>query len=349
MIFRRCLIILIILFFNSLSLNAFDYINGNIKLNINEKTGNFSLYYLNNTSGYVPLFNADEPKASYMSVNLDGQVYKLGQSGAFSTNLNKDGEYPVINYESQNLKVSKSFTPVKTLSSGETNGVKITVTITNTGSETVSAGLKLLFDTYLGEEKNENHFITDKQSILKETLLNGTSDGLFWVSKNSNSSLMGSIADPSGGNAKAPDSVHFANWRRLYNAPWTLSYVSNRSMDNRPYSMQDSAVCYFYDPAQLEAGKSFVYSIILSTEDYTGYQSISYEKEDTPSFSEDITYTDNQIPDEPVINNNDDNLKNENLKSMLIIQETLNKFLAGEIYLDAQDLDEIERAINGLR
>ncbi|MCL2271584.1 MAG: hypothetical protein FWC19_02100 [Treponema sp.] len=341
MIFRRSLTILILLFFNFINLCAFEYSNGNIKLYINEKTGNFSLYYLDNpdTLSYVPLFNAAEPRASYLSVSLDGRVYKLGQSNTFRTRLESESENPVVTYESMNLTITKSFTPVKTSSSQEVNGVKIAITITNTGGKTVSAGLRMLLDTHLGEGKNDNHFVTDRQTITRETLLDGTSGELFWVSKNQNFSLMGSLIDPLNGNAKAPDNVHFANWRRLYNVPWTLSYVSNRSMDNRPYSIQDSAVCYFYNPAQLDAGESFVYAIILSTEDYQGYGLASSDGREVQAYAgtDEFTYT---------LTTSD---SNDDLKMMLMLQETLKKFIAGEIYLDAQDLDEIERTINGLR
>ena len=343
MIFRRCIIILIFLAINLINLNAFEYIDGNIKIFINEKTGSFSLYYLNNpdTLNYVPLFNAEEPRASYFSVILDGHVHKLGQSNIFRTRLERDSEIPVITYESLNLTVTKSFAPVRTISSREINGVKISVTISNTGSRTVSAGLRILLDTYLGEEKNENHFVTNRQIISRETLLRGASGELFWVSRNSNYSIMGSIIDPLDENAKVPDSLHFANWRRLYNVPWTLSYIPNRSLDYRPYSMQDSAVCYFYDPAQLDPGESFVYTIYLSTEDYPRYGLASPNSDNMLPVLADIT--DKQTDAQTVSYNND------NLKLMLMMQETLKKFIAGEIYLDAQDIDEIERSINGLK
>jgi hypothetical protein len=312
----------------SFNLSALDFYEGKIKLNINDNNGSVSLYWLTDPDklSYAPLFNDREKRASYISVNVDRTVYKPGFSNLFRTRVESQNGYPSIIFESLNLTITEALSPVRTPSSQETNVIKITITIQNTSDTPVSAGFMMLLDTILGEKTRE-HFITNRQMISKETLFRGSDTELFWISKNQDYSLMGSIADPLDKNARAPDSVHFANWRRLYNVPWTLTYKPNRSFNNLPYSIQDSAVCYYWEPAQLEAGDSFTYSIYLTTEDQSWYGLAS-------AFN---------LADMKDLSNND------NMLLMLMLQDTLKKFIAGEIYLDAHDLDEIESTMDKIK
>jgi hypothetical protein len=329
-VIRRKISAVLIISFFSFNLSALDFFEGKIKLIINDNNGSVSMYTLTDpdTSSYAPLFNDREKRASYISVNVDGTVHKPGLSNLFRTRVETRNGYPLIIFESLNLTITEAFTPVRTTSSQETNGVKITVTIQNTSNTEVSAGFMMLLDTNLGE-KNREHFITNRQMISKETKFKGTDSEMFWISKNQNYSLMGSIVDPLDNTARAPDFVHFANWRRLYNVPWTLSYKPNRSFNNLPYSIQDSAVSYCWEPQTLEGGSSFTYSIYLTTEDLSWY-----------GLAPASTFSLSDMKD---LSNND------NLLLMYMLQETLNKFIAGEIYLDERDLDEIESTINRLK
>lgn len=327
MIVRKIITVSLIIFFLPFYLSAIELYEGIIKLIVNEKTGSFSLFCLSDPDilRYQPLFNTIEARASFIGLNIDGTNYRLGQTNIFRTRVENNGGNPVVIHESADLTVTVTFTPVKTTGSRETNGVKISVTVQNNRNSSISAGLRLFLDTNLGEGNRNFHFITNKQIISKEALFNSNAGELFWVSKNDNFSLMGSIIPPasSGVSSKPPDFVHFANWRRLYNVPWTLTYRPERSFNYRPYSLRDSAVCYYWDPDTLEEGNSFTYSVYLTTEDFTWYG---------------LTQ-----PNSGRIYDND------NLLLMYQLQETLKKFINGEIYLEEYELDEIERAIDGLR
>jgi hypothetical protein len=327
-IVRKVITVSLLVIFSSFYLSAVELYEGIIKLTVNEKTGSFSMYCLSDpeTLKYQPLFNDKEARASFIAVNVDGTIYRLGQTNVFRPRVESINGNPVVVFESVDLSITETFTPVRTTGSRETNGIKITITIQNNGNSPVSAGLRMFLDTQLGEKNKDFHFITNRQMISKETLFNAGSEELFWVSKNENYSLMGSILAPvslSGASSKPPDYVHFANWRRLYNVPWTLSYKPGRSFNYRPYSLRDSAVSYYWEPAQLEAGNSFSYSIYLATEDFTWYGLAQ------PTSGR--TYS------------------NANLLLMYQLQETLNKFINGQIYLDEYELDEIERTIDEIR
>jgi hypothetical protein len=328
----RRILFLAVVFFVSFNLSALDFYEGKIKLTVNDKTGGISLYYLKDSQNYEPLFNDREDKASFISINVDGAIHKLGFTNRFLTRVENNNGYPSVIFESPNLVITESFTPVRTTSSQEANGIKMTITVRNVSDTPVSAGFRILLDTSLGEVNKNEHFITDRRVISKETLFRKIDNVLFWVSKDQNISLMGSIVDPINKNAKVPDFVHFASWRRLYNASWALRYSQNRSFNYSPYSMHDSGVGYYWEPEVLAAGRSFIYSIYLTTEDFPWY-GLNLPSSNNAA----VNITDTKDP-------NDDNLL-----LMYRLKETLNKFLLGEIQLEEQELDHIESEINRLK
>jgi hypothetical protein len=129
----------------------------------------------------------------------------------------------------------------------------------------------MLLDTNLGEGTGRTPFIVNNRSIGAETLINGGS-GRWWVSKNETLSLMGSISAPEGPQGKSPDTIHFANWKRLNEAPWKSNYSEGRNFNYPPYSIGDSAVCYYYDPVPLSRDQEISYTIILAAEDPAGFE-----------------------------------------------------------------------------
>jgi hypothetical protein len=320
-ILRKVLIFSIFVHFSVFALSAADYYNGNIRLSINEKKGRISLYYTTNPDSkrYEPLFYSKEPKSSYISVNLDGKVYRLDQSGYFSTRTEIVDGNPVIVYESQAVTIREIFTPIRTVNSGAVNGVNITVIMQNNGTSPISAGLRFLIDTHLGESRKSIPISTDNQSIEKETIIYGSSGETYWVSKNNNLSLMGNIINSFDKTAKIPDYIHIANWRRFNKASWELKFLQDRSFSIIPYSIRDSAVCYYYEPAVLEAGKTFTYSISLSTEDTAVYE---------PDRFQPLTAKDDSV-----------------LEALYSMKSTLEKFIAGDIILYEEDLNAIENSI----
>jgi hypothetical protein len=320
-ILRKFIIFLILVLISFYTLFATDYYDGNIRLSLNEKKGSISLFYMtdSNSKRYEPLFYSKEPKSSYISVNLDGKVYRLDQSGYFLTRTENIDGNPVIVYESSAVTIRVIFTPVRTVNSDAVNGVNITVVMRNNGKKPISAGLRFLIDTHLGEDRKSIPISTDNQSIEKETVIYGSSGETYWVSRGKNLSLMGSIVNPFDRSAKIPDYIHIANWRRLNNASWKLKFSQNRSFNIIPYSIRDSAVCYYYEPDMLEAGSSFIYSISLTTEDAAMYD---------PNNIQSLT--------------SDDSV----LQMLYRLKRTLEQFIAGDIILYENDLDEIENSID---
>ncbi|MCL2806053.1 MAG: hypothetical protein FWD26_08955 [Treponema sp.] len=310
---------------------------GFVRLILNDRTGSFSIYHLADQS-FKPLFSSRDPRTSFTSVLVDGKTHRLGQSKTFNIKVDNSGANPALVFQSSSLTVTQVFSPVKTASSPITNGIMITTSVRNTSDKEVSVGLKMLIDTHLGEGRGLNSFTTENRVIKNELLLRGNAGEKYWLSKNSSLSLMGSIINPMPVRdpyAREPDFIHFANWKRLSDAPWKMRYIEGRSFNNFPFSMGDSAVCYFYDPALLQSGHFFNYTILLTTED-----ALLYSQTDNPvriggwlNYIDDVRMADEVEPAPDHI-------------ALFRVQDLLDQFIKGEIVLNENDMAEIERIIN---
>jgi hypothetical protein len=249
---------------------ALDLSNGRLKLTIHENTGRFSLYYLSDITQdrYTPLFVDQDPRTSFLAVIVNDRVYRMGEASAFRTRLGGTAASPAIIFESSFLSVTQEFAFIRTAGSSLSNGVRMNIRVVNRGEQQARVGLRFLLDTSLGEGGSPAPFATDLRSLNSETLVEKNAPDRYWVSRNDRVSLMGSI---SAGVAEAPDLVHFGNWKRFNDTPWKVPYSAGRNFNYLPYSVGDSAVCYYFDPLPLTRGESRSVSIMLASEDERGF------------------------------------------------------------------------------
>jgi len=348
--------------------------DGYIRLVLNDRKGCFTLYYLSDpkTMRYEPLFNSNDTSASFLSVLVDDEIYRLGSSKQFKTRIERNKKDMSFIFESSFLKVTQVFSPVRTSGSNMANGVKITMSIQNTGTERSFVGLRMLIDTDLDEGSKTTPILTNTQVVSSELLIEGNSKDRFWISRGKNIALMGSIVNPVDGVGKGPDLVHIANWKRLRDAPWRLQYSKGRSFNNLPYSSGDSAVCYYFGPEMLDHNKVLTYTVFLTTEDTEWYKlteppfnmtaSIISDKPDSrqpaampvqpkkdpaPPVEEltiDIPAIEAQAIIEAAVTK-----ENEHVIILTKLQDILNQFIAGEIKINERDLSEIEKFIEKYR
>jgi hypothetical protein len=369
-IFLFCLFV----FSGFVCLSASETKDKHIRLLIYEKTGNFSLFYLTDVEKekYSPLFNHRIPSATFMDVKADGVVYRLGKDRTFNVRIERHNEDPVVIYESAFLEVSQLFIPVRTLSSPNANGVKIKINIRNTGEEPMEVGMRFLLDTSLGEGRRTIHFATDNLNITKEMIIESPSEENYWITRGKNLSLMGNISDPElseDKTLKKPDYLHFANWKKLSDVPWKAKYFEGKNFNKMPYSVNDSAVCYYYEPDVLTPGSFFSYVIYLTTEDTSWYLPNTFveparassavvetpvepvvepviepeiEQYVEPVFEEPI-FEETVYEDTPPQETNTTSLYD--LERIREYQRRLNQFIADEIDLTEQDLNEMETTL----
>ncbi|AEF82293.1 hypothetical protein TREAZ_0529 [Leadbettera azotonutricia ZAS-9] len=236
-------------------LGAVEYTDGSVKLVLWEDNGRFSLYAKNAHSQYVPFFTDQDPRTSFLAVMVNDHSYKLGDTSSFKIRLGGDSRKPSLVFESSFLLVTEEFSFIQTSDAGEANGVSITITIENKVNQQSMVGLRYLLDTSLGEYRSGPPFAINAKAINSETLIEkGASTG-YWVSENDTLSLTGSLSG---------DSIHFANWKRLNDVPWKTPYAQGRNFNSPPYSVGDSAVCYYFEPKAISRGETRTVSFTLA-------------------------------------------------------------------------------------
>ena len=254
--------------FFSMVLGAAEYTEGRVKLVLNETTGRFSLYFMMDIAReeYVSFFSEKDPRTSFLAVSVDDRSYKMGEAASFKTRIGGTAAAPALIFESAALVVKEDFSFIRTAGSSLANGVRITVTVTNRGGASARVGIRMLFDTILGEGSSA-HFSTVARMIESEAVIEPGSAETYWISGGSALSIMGSV--PLAGR---PDMVHFANWKRLNEAAWKVPFSPGRNFNALPFSIGDSAVGYYFDPAELDPGQSRTVSILLASKDENGFE-----------------------------------------------------------------------------
>jgi hypothetical protein len=258
-----------------------EFINGSVRLVLHEDTGRFSLYRVNDDARirYEPFFSDQDPRTSFFTVSINGKTYKLGDAYSFKITLRADANKPALVFTSTDFEIIEEFVFIKTPSSDRNNGVAVNVSIDNRTRRKTDVGLRFLLDTNLGENGSPS-FVTEVRPVTSETLIETGNLETRWISQNANLSFMGSITAREG---EGPDSVMFANWKRLSDAPFKAPYSAGRNFNAPPYSVGDSAVCYVFEPRPLERGERRVCSFMLAATDERGF----YAAAPTPSSAED--------------------------------------------------------------
>jgi hypothetical protein len=232
-------------------LHAGEFANGRVKLVLHERTGRFSLYYMTDTANrrYEPLFTDQDPRTSFLTVMVNDRTYKLGESSSFRVRQGS-GPNPALVFESAFLTLTEEFVFTRSENSELADGIDIVIRAENKSNRASRIGIRFFLDTYLGEGERA-HFEAGTRPVSGETLFTGE-PGAWWCSRNGNFSLFGGF--PSGGNFA--DELLMGNWKRLNDAAWKISVNEGRNFNLLPYSVNDSAVAYYFEPVSVDAGAS---------------------------------------------------------------------------------------------
>jgi hypothetical protein len=239
-------------------LAAVEIDSGGVRLILHEGIGRFSLYTraARAPGEYIPLFVDQDPRTSGVSLVVNDKIYKLGDSSEFSEASEKTAGAGMGRFEwtSRTLTVAQEFTPVLAPASGQAQGVRMSIRISNRSRNRLSVGVRLCLDTYLGED-NLSHFRSDRhEEIRSELTVSGADMIRYWLSPSADSpGSIGLICMTSGSDITPPDKIVFANWKRLSDASWDYQTSSSRNFNLMPYSINDSAVCMYYEPVDLPA------------------------------------------------------------------------------------------------
>lgn len=251
------------------SIAALEIREGRLKIAINEATGRFSLYYLTDIQKdrYLPLFVDKDPRTSFAALLIDDRAHRLGESSSFRTRVEKTEQGGRIVFESSALIAAQEFSFARLSGATLADTLKIEYVLSNKSERDLAVGLRQVLDTNLAEKKSA-HFRTDQRDIESETTIIGSAGDRWWSTDGDEFGLMGSISIEG---QNGPDSIHFANWKRLNDAPWKAQASEGRNFNLLPYSIGDSALSYYFEPTTIARGGERRVSIFLSIANKSGF------------------------------------------------------------------------------
>jgi hypothetical protein len=278
-----------------------------------------------------------DPRTSFLSVLVNNRAYRMGETSTFRSRVEGGSGRPAIIFESPFLMVTQEFSFIRTAGSGITNGIRMDIRAINLGKESVQLGFRFLLDTNLGEDGGGPPFLTEQRALAAETAIEGRNGEQRWISRNNRIGLMGSLAPA---DERKPDLVHFANWKRLNEVSWKLTYVPERNFNYLPYSIGDSAVCYYFDPLPLAGGASRTVSLFLAAEDSRGFGALSSQANAAVPSS---------VPQASSPVSPGDITRNRDLEILQDVISRLDEYMSGRLSLTDEELATMELIIAGIK
>ncbi|MDR2701915.1 MAG: hypothetical protein LBB72_05755 [Spirochaetaceae bacterium] len=319
-----CLYFCIFFLIGAVPLGSLEIRQGHASLFLFEDSGRFSFYCLNEAERSYETFLADkDPRTSFIELNINGRIYRLGESPAFNFRLETGGISPALVFESETLRVRQEFTFLQTSGSGDTNGIRMTIHLTNLQPRQINVGARILLNTRLAGRADGSAFFINNQGIGVETVIAGSIDR-YWASHSGQLSFMGSIKALSG---ESPDYLHIGDWTLLSDAVWASG--QGRTANSRTNALKNPAICYYYNPKSLPQGGEISYSILLAAEDQAGF---NHSRLSTV------------IPSPST-----ENSKEADLALLASIMKRLGQFMNGEIEIPEQELINMEQTITRIR
>ena len=278
---KKFLIIFTALLCTASFISALEMKEGRIKLILHENSGRISIYYQNKlvSDEYTSLLLKQDPRTSGIIILIGNRTVRLGDSFEFEQTIESTRNGSAFVWTSKQLKITENFSFVTSSGGSIADGIKITLEIENISEDTLSVGMKYLFDTYLGESsKAESHFSTsDKALIDSETALKGIFPD-YWVSSEKIDSDIGLLVMLDNKVVTPPDKVIFANWKRLDESGWTLNVKEGRNFNLLPYSINDSAVSHYYEPVRIPSGGKRIITLVLGNYSPKGFSDSKLEE-----------------------------------------------------------------------
>jgi hypothetical protein len=206
----------------------------------------------------------DEPPASYTHLYVDGDVFTFGgDRGVFVKRPVVIGNYIETRWGNELVQCMQTVQWVERADSGLQDGVLIRYDIENLTGSPLEVGLRILFDTCLGEKQTAHFVLDDGTDVEFETERVESGVPSWWVSGEGDGKgpcLRGSLREPL---TTPPQRVLFANYRSLRLNPVQYRLRPGRRFHHQPYSKNDSAVALFFGPEILEPGEALCYGTIL--------------------------------------------------------------------------------------
>lgn len=206
----------------------------------------------------------DQPPTSYTLIYLDDDLFIFGgERGTFSKRPVIIGNYIEAVWGNDLIRVTQVVQFVQREGTGFEDGIILRYEIENRTASNVEVGIRVLFDTYLGEKTPFHFSLADRTQLEYETEFDGFYIPPAWESREENREgpCLRGVLD--GRLVTLPRKVVFANYRSLLEQPVLYRVMKNRRFHNFPYSRNDSAVVLYFGPEILEPGDPAEFSTIV--------------------------------------------------------------------------------------
>lgn len=202
-------------------------------------------------------------ETSYLTVNIDGTKYIYGYDFPAHLKVGINNEDTISSYciFGNKVEVKQKISIVKGLTTDNYDTLKIEYRAKNFDSKPHRVGLRLLFDTYLGDNDGAPFSVPGMGSVTTDTSLKGGQIPDYWyvfdsiskptVSAMSTMRLSGYIE---------PDEVVFSNWDRLYHSRWESTIKQGRKFKVF-LGGKDSACAIYWNPVILVSGQEQKYAV----------------------------------------------------------------------------------------
>ena len=239
-----------------------DIYDGKLRLVIEDYDGNFYLYRKNLQGNYVSLLDSKRYSLNSGFYILYGKsVQKLMRSGDLSIFSEETASGARLTFVSEEKFICTIDFVFLASDGKESDSLRIDASVKNVSQESKLVGLKVFFDTILGENSG-THFSTALHgSISSECYFNDMSREQWIQSSNDNVALRFLFA---GDNITPIQTLALANKDVLSVPVWAPVFVPDRKFDSLQ-SYNNSALCASWEPKYLTSGEELSVCFYITT------------------------------------------------------------------------------------
>ncbi|MDC7225040.1 MAG: hypothetical protein PQJ60_14925 [Spirochaetales bacterium] len=258
---RRCYLILLL--WVPFFLGALTVEKGNFKIVADDETGGFLCYSrLSADSPWAPLL-VESFTSSYVQLRLNGVDLLPGESREFSLTFEPSDAGLAVHYEGEGVRLTERLTIREDYRN--TSYFAWELTLENWGNDVVEAGLKKVLDTAF--VRGDTHFLVLGESVGEERAFekDGLPPVLLSAGSRPGEKLYVRMATAGAG---APDRLLLVNWNRLDREGWDYDPPAGSNFNALPFSINDSALGFYWLPVRVEAGDSIRVSLSMGPYDF---------------------------------------------------------------------------------
>lgn len=263
--------------------------NSIVELLVNRQDGRFAVKTVEGSpqrlgdENAALLFAESIPETTFTTFRIDGKDYIYGNTysglsvnGGLTKAPTMEGMKNTSIWEVGDITVTQKLELTDNIKSSDVGNVKISYSITNTGSAEIEVGTRILLDMMLGINDGCKVSLDGRADISYETEAAGQEIPTYWRCTDSvdNPKVVAYGFIKGWGNTE-PDRMTIAHWNALSATKWDYSINSGRNIGSalNDYKSADSAIALYWEPKPLKAGET------IQVESYYGLGNINESSE----------------------------------------------------------------------